>query len=356
MAQFLNETFTGADDTRLQIYNPLWGTSFGTVQAELFTNRCKLETTGSARYLYDTPAATADVDAQFTYNGNSTTALFGIILRAQDSTNYYLGRYSNGSAQIYKFVNNTATLLNSATVTLPINTDVPLRFEAVGTTLNLYFNGDISPTVAATDSEFPAAGKVGFRLDTGAAYIDNFTADDQSAGGVVPQGTVTIGSITHDHNSATVSFTYSDTDQTGFEYRLNGGVATAVPSSPISLSALTPEMPYDVEVRAVNASGAGAWSAVSSFTTDAAPVSGGTIANATPCQTRTGQTYANATFDAWILNEATDSLVLNTQITTNSTGNFSITDNLLVAGTTYLVVGVDTTDNTQIAVQRITAS
>lgn len=90
-----------------------------------------------------------------------------------------------------------------------------------------------------------------------------------SGGGTAPTGTVTIGTITKTATTATIPYTYSAADQTGFEYRLNGGAPVADAASPVDLTGLTPSTAYTIEVRAVNASGAGAWSAVANFTTDA---------------------------------------------------------------------------------------
>lgn len=84
----------------------------------------------------------------------------------------------------------------------------------------------------------------------------------------LPAGTVTIGTITKTATTASIPFTYDDTGETGYEYRIDGGTAIAVASSPISLAGLTAETEYDVEVRAVNDDGAGAWSTLVSFTTE----------------------------------------------------------------------------------------
>lgn len=92
----------------------------------------------------------------------------------------------------------------------------------------------------------------------------------------VPAGTVTVGTVTPASNTASVQFTYSGSDSTGYEYRLNGGAAVTVTggASPISLTGLTAGTAYTVEVRATNATGAGAWSASKSFTTAAAAPAG----------------------------------------------------------------------------------
>lgn len=95
-----------------------------------------------------------------------------------------------------------------------------------------------------------------------------FDAQLVGLGLVVPQGIVTIGSITVGETTASIPFTYNDTDETGYEYRLDGGTATSV-TSPISLTGLTAETAYTIEVRAINTSGSGAWSTLANFTTDA---------------------------------------------------------------------------------------
>ncbi len=86
----------------------------------------------------------------------------------------------------------------------------------------------------------------------------------------VPLGVVTLGSITKGQTTASVPFTYSSNDQTGFEYRVNGGAAQSIAASPVSLSGLTASTAYTVEVRAINTYGSGTWSSQGSFTTDAA--------------------------------------------------------------------------------------
>ena len=89
---------------------------------------------------------------------------------------------------------------------------------------------------------------------------------------VPPVGTVTIGTITPTQTTAQVAFTYDDSDQTGFRYRLDGGAAQVVASSPIQLTGLTADTAYTVEVLAYNDDGDGTWSTSTPFTTEAVVV------------------------------------------------------------------------------------
>lgn len=91
----------------------------------------------------------------------------------------------------------------------------------------------------------------------------------QPSGASAPTGTVTIGSVTPTANSVSVPYGYSGSDATGYEYRLNSGTATAIGASPATISGLTPSTAYTLQIRATNATGAGAWSAVTNFSTSA---------------------------------------------------------------------------------------
>lgn len=85
-----------------------------------------------------------------------------------------------------------------------------------------------------------------------------------------PSGTTTITDVSPGTTSALVTYNYSAGDATGFEYRLGGGTAASIGASPATVSGLTASTPYSIEVRAINAAGAGAWSAAYGFSTAAA--------------------------------------------------------------------------------------
>ena len=119
------------------------------------------------------------------------------------------------------------------------------------------------------------------KLVPGGPYLDDTTDAGLVPGGVYlsgtsapagdpPQGTVTIGTITPSTTSASVPYTYSAGDATGYQYRLNGGTATTLGASPATISGLTASTSYSIEVRATNADGEGAWSTAANFTTSAA--------------------------------------------------------------------------------------
>lgn len=89
-----------------------------------------------------------------------------------------------------------------------------------------------------------------------------------------PQGTVSISDVTPGVTTAEVAYTYDDSDQTGFEYRINEGTPAAIGASPATITGLTAATDYDtpgLQVRAVNAQGAGAWSAAFPFSTQSEP-------------------------------------------------------------------------------------
>jgi hypothetical protein len=101
--------------------------------------------------------------------------------------------------------------------------------------------------------------------------VKGITADP----GDPPQGTTTISAVDPDITTAEITYSYDDTDADSFEYRINEGTAAAIGASPATITGLTANTAYNspgIQVRAVNANGAGTWSTAQSFTTDAEPV------------------------------------------------------------------------------------
>lgn len=83
-----------------------------------------------------------------------------------------------------------------------------------------------------------------------------------------PTGTITIDTIVPNSTGATVPFTYSASDQTGFEYQINDtGTIYPVSASPATPTGLTPSTGYTIRVRAVNGAGESDWSTSAPFTT-----------------------------------------------------------------------------------------
>jgi hypothetical protein len=163
--------------------------------------------------------------------------------------------------------------------------------------------------------------------------IANLVIAGTGGGGSPPSGTVTLGTITKTSTTATVPYTYDAADQTGFEYRLNGGSPVADAASPVDLTGLTANTAYTIEIRAVNASGNGTWSAVGNFTTDAAsqvPQGTFTVGTITTTQTTASVPYTYSASDQtsiqYTLNGGTNAF-------TATTSPQPLTG--LTAGTTY---------------------
>jgi hypothetical protein len=75
-------------------------------------------------------------------------------------------------------------------------------------------------------------------------------ASGQIDWGVSPAGTVTIDSIVPDRTSAVITFSYPGADLTGFQYNIGAGWLSAI--SPLSLTGLTEDTLYTIQIRAVN--------------------------------------------------------------------------------------------------------
>jgi glucose/arabinose dehydrogenase len=131
-------------------------------------------------------SASQTASARFaTLNGN-TLPRFGVVLRFQDSQNYYLvSRRSGGTSvvQISKFANGSETVLASKALPNPVsNTFFRLEGQANGTTITLRVNG--VQMLSVVDSTF-SIGNVGIGLGSmGSAGVQVHRADDFAASGV----------------------------------------------------------------------------------------------------------------------------------------------------------------------------
>lgn len=102
----------------------------------------------------------------------------GLVLRMQDSANFYLlavrddSRYDYANIQIYEFVNGVETpLTGQLDILWPAGTTRTVRFEASGTTLSAYVDGALVEQV--TDGTY-ASGGAGLRAHS--AVGENLTS------------------------------------------------------------------------------------------------------------------------------------------------------------------------------------
>ena len=98
-------------------------------------------------------------------------------------------------------------------------------------------------------------------LDVYNNFDDLYLTDGEPA--LPPQGIVTIDSVTKQNQSVTVSFSYSDSDEPRFEYRLNEGVPVVAETNPFTLTLDVGS--YSLQVRAVNGAGESDWSTAETF-------------------------------------------------------------------------------------------
>ena len=101
---------------------------------------------------------------------------------------------------------------------------------------------------------------------TAGGVTDTFTATTEAEAAQVPQGTITFGSETIDGSSISQPFSYSLSDQSSFESRIDGGAAQAA-TSPVVVNSLAYSQTVQIEIRAINETGSGDWSSVSHTTT-----------------------------------------------------------------------------------------
>lgn len=247
------------------------------------------------------------------------TATIGSIIAGQTTASVPF-TYSGSDATEFDLYIDSA--YHSTTASTPAS--------AIGLSPETTYNAVIVP-VNATGDGTPSA-------------VVQFTT--QAAAGEVPQGAVTIGSITVGETTATIPYTYNDTDQTGFEYRIDGGTPIADAASPVDLTGLTENTAYTIEVRAVNGNGPGTWSAVGNFTTDAAApadpviVFGADTALAFNTGGDAGLRANLTNLDVDIYDAATRALVLS--VTGHTTGSDAVLADIqsaaLTAATEYRIV------------------
>lgn len=132
--------------------------------------------------------------------------------------------------------------------------------QTAGTTVTLDDNTAAQPTFTAPSTD--TAQTLTFELtvtdDGGATHTDSVDVFVDAVISVVPTGIPVIDTFLRGDDYAYVVFSYEEEDQTGFEYRLNGGTIVTDVTSPLFLS-LDLDTDYTLEIRAYNADGAGGW-------------------------------------------------------------------------------------------------
>lgn len=307
------------------------------------------------------------------------TNYYGILARASSSVlSGYHARWNSGNVQLYSVVGGTLTQLGgNVAKTLPQHENHKLALVCEGNQISVEWDG-VSVIGPVTNSAHSGEGVIILRSGSSLALFDNLLVE--AIGGSPPAGTVTIGTITPTSDGASVAFTYDDTDQTGYKYRIDGGTAlSAGTSSPLVITGQSPGT-YSVEICATNADGDGAWSDAEGYTVAAATginPGAGTItitgyapavaqtggASLTPgagslsitgyaptiarttlgtivtpvLKNNTGTVLANETgVVVNVYHSTTGALVLQkTGLTSSALGVVTVTDDALEAGTTY---------------------
>ena len=197
------------------------------------------------------PAAGTYTEGQvlsFTGNWNEVAIVTGT-----PAINFDLG----GSARQANYASGTGTVSSVFTYTVQAGEEDTDGITVTSLTLD---GGTIKD--AAGNNASLTLNAVG---DTSGVLVDGIAPQ-------VPQGTWTIGTITKDETTASLTPTYSLTDADSFEYTVNG-TNWATFTGTISLTGLTEGTGYpNAAVRAVNVTGNGA-SESFAFTTEAAPSS-----------------------------------------------------------------------------------
>lgn len=325
MGIFASANFLGDDGTTLDVLDSEFS-DIGVARAynlAVANNRLRiLLSTGTAGAVHSGNAVSADMTARCTLHCLSAVSTQpGLVVRYSSSSNYYFARFDYAAqiCEMFKVVSGSITSIGSAAFALSTGQVAEFAFEGVGSNLRVLRDGVAALSVS--DASLASGTKAGIRYSTSAAvglttgtHIDDFEAYDGAySAGAPPAGTVTIGTITPGSTSASVPYSYSAADETGYEYRIDGGTAASIGASPATITGLTAATEYDIEVRAINASGAGAWSSISTFTTDAAadttaPVLTGPTGAATGATAASGAVTtdeANGTLYAVVTTSAT---------------------------------------------------
>lgn len=242
----------------------------------------------------------------------------------------------------------TGTIPNqTATVGVPFSLDVASYFTGTQTPFSYALaTGDLTGTGLSRSGSVisgtpTSAGDIaglsmsGTDADLNVATSNTFTITVADAGSP-PAGTFTVGTITTTQTTASVPYTYSLSDQTGIQYRINGGSAVTASASPQALTGLTAGTTYGIEFRAVNSFGNGSWSTSAPFTTAAVPT--GTITSEDLSRNNGAAPGVVSLTHIDVRLQSTGALVVRkTGVSTNSSSIFSFSDAAITTGSTYIV-------------------
>jgi Fibronectin type III domain len=147
------------------------------------------------------PLVSADQEGLVRWSVDSTSATAGIILRAQNSANYYMARYSGANTiQFRKVVAGTGTSTNAFSFTPAVGTAYWLRFRVQGSmmAINVWADGTPEPatwgyTTVDTALTLPGGvGLYGFASRTSPNTFDSFSVTDATPASSTPTPTSTL--------------------------------------------------------------------------------------------------------------------------------------------------------------------
>ena len=118
------------------------------------------------------------------------------------------------------------------------------------------FTGTISLTSLTADTPYSGAVRAVNSVGSGDSELFSFTTDAIPAEPTVPQGAITALFPVTTQTEATITFSYIESDATGFEYSTNGATWIAT-TSPLTLTGLSPSTTDSVQLRAINDAGPG---------------------------------------------------------------------------------------------------
>ncbi len=163
-----SDDFTGMPSPRWQVVSGVWS-----VQQDEYDESSPM----SEALSWVSDLSNADLSvvtrARIVDTPGSGERSIGVILRVQDSGNFYLADlyFAGQQARIWRRLNGSWHFLGASSLAIVQGTWYTLRFEANGNNLSFFVNDD--PLVQVRDSAF-AAGGVGLRVSQGHARYDDF--------------------------------------------------------------------------------------------------------------------------------------------------------------------------------------